>query len=125
MIHPDFSDFGPNKNMNAKIRYTVGDKILYFRGHGLLHPVKDYSQYYHLAHLVRSDSRYRGRSYSFGDNYIDDCANHLISQGSPATWVKADMNHHVTYVTHQVSRLVSAFMQADASKQAETLLATV
>ncbi|MBF3728241.1 hypothetical protein ISG25_37580, partial [Burkholderia pseudomallei] len=69
VIHPDFSDIGPNKYMNAKIRYTVGDKIVYFRGHGLLHPVKDYNQYYDLAKKVVTDTRYRTRKYSFGDSY--------------------------------------------------------
>lgn len=125
VIHPDFSDLGPNKYMNAKIRYTVGDKILYFRGHGLLHPVKDYAQYHDLASLVRSDSRFRGRRYCIGDAYLDDCARHQGSHGSPATWVKADMNHHLTYVTHQVSRIISAFIQEMSDERAEALLATV
>jgi len=125
VIHPDFSDLGPNKYMNAKIRYTAGDKILYFRGHGLLHPVKDYDQYHRLADLVRSDRRYQGRRFSFGDAYINDCAARLIRHGAPATWVKADMNHHLTYATRQISRLLPAFVSESSDKQAAVLLATV
>ena len=125
VVHPDFSDLGPNKYMNAKIRYTVGDKILYFRGHGLLHPVKDYEQYHGLAHVVRADTRFKGRAYSFGDSYLDDCANRRISHGAPATWVKADMNHHLTYVARQVSRLVTAFLHENTEDRTETLLATI
>lgn len=125
VIHPDFSDLGPNKYMNAKIRYTAGDKILYFRGHGLLHPEKDYVQYHGLASLVRSDTRFRGRGYSFGDAYLDNCAQRQSTHGSPATWVKADMNHHLTYVALQVGRLIPAFMREDADAPAEALIEAV
>jgi Beta protein len=107
VIHPKFSDLGANQNMNAKVRYTVGDRIIYYRGHGLLRPVKDFQQYHGLARRVRADTRYRGREFSFGDAYLDDCAQELISHGAPATWVKADMNHHITYACRQTQRLLS------------------
>lgn len=116
IVHPDFSDIGPNKNINAKIRYTAGDRLLYFRGHGLLRPVKDYVQYRGLARKVISDPRYRGRSFSFGDRYLNDCASGLGSPGSPSTWVKADMNHHITYVSQQINRLVTVFATDRASE---------
>lgn len=122
IVHPDFSDMGPNKYMNAKIRYTVGDKILYFRGHGLLHPVKDYGQYQELARRVKADHRCRERRFSFGDSYLDDCANGLINPGSPSTWVKADMNHHITYTAQQVDRLISAFASVSDGAQVSRLL---
>ncbi|OJB33329.1 hypothetical protein BGV56_18730 [Burkholderia ubonensis] len=125
VIHPDFSDIGPNKNMNAKIRYTVGDRILYFRGHGLLRPVRDYEQYYELARKVVSDSRYRKRSYSFGDTYLDDRARKLGTPGAPGPWIKADMNHHITYVAEQVDRLVKDFALLPNVENAAALLASV
>ncbi|CFL19805.1 beta family protein [Burkholderia pseudomallei] len=125
VIHPDFSDIGPNKYMNAKIRYTVGDKIVYFRGHGLLHPVKDYNQYYDLAKKVVTDTRYRTRKYSFGDSYIDDCARKLGKPGAPGTWVRADMNHHITYAAEQVDRLVKVFASLPNPEDAAALLTAV
>ncbi|MBZ0226322.1 MAG: beta family protein [Comamonas sp.] len=109
IVHPDFSDIGPNNNINAKIRYTAGDKLLYFRGHGLKYPVKDYGQYRGLARKVQADPRYRGHTFSFGDEYLSNCARGLGTPGAPATWVKADMNHHVTYVAQQVDRLITTF----------------
>ncbi|MBC8724993.1 hypothetical protein F6X37_26450 [Paraburkholderia sp. 31.1] len=109
VIHPDFSDAGPNQNMNAKIRYTVGDKILYFRGHGLRRPKKDYEQYYALARQVVTDDRYRKRKFSYGDTYLDNCARGQIKPGTPSTWILADMSHHMTYVAQQVDRLVAQF----------------
>lgn len=107
VVHPDFSDRGSSKYTNAKIRYTVGNHILYFRGHGLNYPFKDYAQYHGLASKVTSDSRYRGKNASFGDRYIFDCASYSASHGSPATWVLADMNHHISYATIQTRRLIA------------------
>jgi hypothetical protein len=109
IVHPDFSDVGPNNNVNAKIRYTAGDKLLYFRGHGLKVPVKDYGQYRDLARKVRADPRYRNYTFSVGDAYLNDCANGRGTPGSPSTWVTADMNHHITYVAQQIDRLIAAF----------------
>ena len=125
VIHPDFSDIGPNKNMNAKIRYTVGDKILYFRGHGLLLPVRDYQQYYDIAKRVVADPRYRKRGFSVGDSYLDDRAKRLTKPGAPGPWIAADMNHHITYVAQQVDRLVKEFASLPEQTVAATLLAAV
>lgn len=125
IVHPDFSDMGPNKYMNAKIRYTVGNKILYFRGHGLLHPQKDFEQYQELAQKVKADARCRSESFSFGDGYLASCAKGHISPGAPATWVKADMNHHITYVALQINRLISAFELTSDFMETSTLLEEV
>lgn len=105
VIHPDFSDQGPNKNMNAKIRYTSHGEITYYRGHGLLSPIKDYEQYHQLAYEVRDSTAYSGKAFSYGDSYIDDVATNSISPGTPATWVMADMNHHLTYTLKQLEVL--------------------
>lgn len=125
VVHPDFSDLGPNKYMNAKIRYTVGDKILYFRGHGLQHPVKDYEQYHDIAKSVVADPRYRTRDFSVGDKYLDNCAKRLTKPGAPGPWIAADMNHHMTYVAQQVDRLVRQFASLADQAAAAALLAAV
>jgi hypothetical protein len=125
VIHPDFSDQAASPNVNAKIRYTAGDKIIYFRGHALHKPVKDYDQYHVLAGRVSADPRYGDRSQSFGDTYIDNCAKRLIKPGSLATWVIADMNHHVCYTARQLSRLTQELAAAATVHDAELALATV
>lgn len=111
VIHPDFSDQGPNKYMNAKIRYTDRGRIVYFRGHGLKHPVKDYAQYHELAAQVRNSAVYQGREFSYGDWYIDAVAEFHSTSGHPGTWVLADMNHHLEYTTLQMSRLAAKVLQ--------------
>lgn len=48
VIHPDFSQSAPSPNANAKIRYTRGDSIHYFRGTRLFKP-SNFGQYHDLA----------------------------------------------------------------------------
>lgn len=122
VIHPDFIEMtGPNKYMNAKIRYTNQGRITYFRGHGLLHPVTDYEQYRELADNVRNSSNFMGGEFSNGDQYVEDVADHNESTGSPATWVLADMNHHIAYTTMQMEMLVSRVRVEEAELGLEAL----
>lgn len=122
VVHPDFSNQGSSKNVNAKIRYTVGDKIVYFRGHALHRPVKDYEQYHEIAGRVIADRRYIGRDKSSGDRYIDDCAKRYVSPGSLAVWVINDMNHHVCYSTRQMTRLIQQLQRAPSDQEVERAL---
>ena len=125
VIHPDFSDQGSSKYMNAKIRYTAGSRILYFRGHGLIHPKTDYGQYHDLAAKVCADRRYQGANSSFGDSYVFQCARRLIKHGSPSTWVRADMNHHISYTAQHTKRLINIFKRELSDQAAEAALDTV
>ena len=105
IIHPDFSDQVNNPNINAKLRYTSRGRINYYRGHGLRMPKSDYAQYFGLAEKVRSSPAYEGPESSFGDWYIDAVADHATSNGSPATWIIADLNHHVCHTMRQMMTL--------------------
>lgn len=128
IVHPDFSTVGPNPNTNAKIRYTAGSRIIYFRGHGLKRPVNDYAQYRDLAAKVCADSRYRGENASFGDKYIYECALRPKNGGkfgNPATWVRADMNHHISYTAQQTSRLIATFSHVHSNRAAETAIEAI
>lgn len=104
VIHPKFSGGGGARNMNAKIRYTAGDRIVIFRGHSRK---GDGGQYHKLAEKVRDSKLYRGRELSAGDVYVDDCANHRDGPGGPGEWVFADMNHHLAYTALQVERITA------------------
>lgn len=115
VIHPDFSDQSANgfKYTNAKIRYTRGNKIDYYRGHGLRHPLTDYEQYYELANKVITSKGYSGKEFSFGDNYISHVADRNILPKQTAPWVLADMNHHIEYTTIQIQELFEAMITRD------------
>lgn len=121
VIHPDFSDQGPNPNTNAKIRYTDRGRMIYFRGHGLRRPVNDYKQYQRLASQVRDSPHFRGRDFSYGDRYIDMVADGGTTPGSPGTWVLADMNHHIEYTAGQVPILLESVRSLEDELELEGL----
>lgn len=122
VIHPDFSEAAfRSKYMNAKVRYTNQGRITYYRGHGLLHPIKDYEQYHEIADKVRNSSGYMGRDFSAGDQYIDDVADLNVKPGSPATWVLADMNHHLEYTVMQMENLVRKVRVVEAELELAAL----
>ncbi|MDQ1919747.1 beta family protein [Massilia pseudoviolaceinigra] len=125
VIHPDFSDQAASPNVNAKIRHTAGDKIIYYRGHALHKPVKDYAQYHKLARRVIADFRHFNPARSYGDRYISDCAKEEIKPGSLATWVIADMNHHICYTARQLLRLTHELANAATEREADLALLAV
>lgn len=104
VVNPEFSMVGPNKNANAKIRYTTSGKIRVYRGHRLM-DAPGYKQYHVLSEEVRNSPDYVTREFSFGDRYIDDCADWNVTSGNLGTWVFVDMNHHVQYAALQSNEL--------------------
>ncbi len=122
VIHPDFADGGGFQNANAKIRYTVGSRVLYFRGHRLFAPNGDFDQYHNLAKRVIADRCYRGRNASFGDAQLYACANRLVGPGNMGTWVMVDMNHHIAYTARQMQRLATRITVAASAREASKLL---
>lgn len=114
IVHPDFVDLGPVPNANAKIRYTLEDEWMITRGHQLAEP-PGYSQYFGLARQVRNSPYYCGNTFSYGDSYIDLCAARRCTSGNLRTWVAVDMNHHLHYVTAQVTRHIQSVRLAHAA----------
>ncbi len=123
VVHPDFTDIGPNKNANAKIRYTKGSKLVIFRGHKLYDP-SDFPQYHALAERVCKSNYYEGKTFSFGDRFIDDCANHTNGQGpgNLGNWVLADMNHHMEYTARQMAKLTQKIVPDLSEQKIEELV---
>jgi hypothetical protein len=119
VVHPEFSDRGSAKNINGKIRYTRGGRIRYFRGHRLH---GDFAQYHVLANRVRDSGLFLGRSFSYGDRYLDDVADFRAKSGSPGTWVLADMNHHLQYTCAQMTGLAASIRDAASRTSALRLI---
>jgi len=104
VVHPDFAadNLPVGGSINCKIRYTVSNKILIFRGH---QRAGDSLQPHVLAQKVCAHSLYCGRNYSFGDEFIEDVANYAKGPGNPGNWVLADMNHHFAFTSTQIHSL--------------------
>jgi hypothetical protein len=113
---------GPSGNANAKIRYTRGGKTRYFRGHGLYKPNR-FAQYHDLAARVVASSDFLGAEFSYGDKRIADCAAQSCRSGNLATWVQADLNHHVEYTAHQIARVEPMILRLASESEIRDLLA--
>ena len=89
---------------SANIRYTLDDEWLILRGNTLKGPVYGgFSQYQGLCSTLVVDPRYRGRAFSWGDDYIHQCAAGVVSTGNATTWRGVGTNHHLTLAGRQVS----------------------
>lgn len=121
VVHPDFAayDLPVGGSANCKIRYTAGNNIIIFRGHKR---AGDTGQPHLLASKVRSNPIYCGRDFSFGDQYIDDVADHKKGPGNLGNWLLADMNHHLTYTSIQIESLRKKVLPGITQEQIDLLL---
>jgi hypothetical protein len=120
VIHPDFSQTAPSPNANAKIRYTRGPSIHYFRGTSLYKP-SNFPQYHQLARRVVNSPHYRGQQYSIGDREMWECAHRATRPGNLGTWVRIDQNHHIVSTTEQVGMLANRLVAGRTNLSVEEL----
>lgn len=104
--HPDpRSDFNPlYMDSSAQLRYTIRRDWFVARGAGVKKNGND--QIRVLADQVTSHPEFSGSGFSWGDDWISDCASGLCSPGSQGVWRKVTTNHHLTYVVNQLANLV-------------------
>ena len=109
---PAFGDYGINHparlpvdmrklKPSASVRYTIDDGWLIIKGPN----VRDngFGQYRQLCKEVIKSKHYCGRTYSYGDEYIHDCARGAVSTGNLTTWRCVGTNHHLEKVTRDVA----------------------
>lgn len=102
--HPDFVNLDPRViNMAAGIKYTAGNEFLIFRGKGIKN--NGFSQMVQICQSVINHKRYKGNNFSFGDQYIYDCAHQTVTTGNPEKWVIVGVNHHLSVVSNDLSNL--------------------
>lgn len=103
--HPDppLDDIGGN-TMRANVRYTAAAETLVARGRG---PVSQEGreQYHDLCAELVAHDEFKGRSYSWGDKVIADCAKGVRAPASQPQWRGAGTSHHLQFVTDQVRQL--------------------
>jgi hypothetical protein len=103
--HPIVFEAVPGLNISASIRYTNDGHWEVLRGEGLRNEKgAGYLQYPAQAKLLMEQGFYRGPDFSYGDGYISDVATGKITTpGSPTTWLRAGINHHLTLTARQLS----------------------
>jgi len=111
--HPIYKESTQFFHPTASLKYTLSDSWLIMKG-----KKQKFEDYLAHAKTLISDSRFSGKEFSFGDNFISGKADHFdkyISEknkgidvkgtGSTETWLKAGINHHLVLVANQVSSL--------------------
>lgn len=105
IAHPEIIEIDPRiMTMSANIRYTVEDEWLIFKGHSVKRE-PGFEQFHDLAKSLIDHRDFSGRDFSWGDSYIEQCANRTVSSGNATTWRKVGTNHHLALLTKQVSDL--------------------
>lgn len=95
---PEFANF------SASIRYTSNQHWVIMRGEGVFNEGgPGYSQWPANARLLIDRAEFCGQDFCYGDNYIWEMATNPKSTGNPETWLRAGINHHLTYVVRQIA----------------------
>lgn len=103
--HPDpLSNFDPRfMDSSAQLRYTVAASWYVARGSGVKRAGN--AQIHDLASLVVDHPDFSGATFSWGDRWLSDCAQHIGGPGNQGVWRKVTTNHHLTYVVDQLATL--------------------
>lgn len=88
----------------ANIRYTIDTEWLIVRGRKVTGAAYGgFRQYVGLSQALVADPRYCGPAFSWGDNYISQCAAGTVGTGNMTTWRAVATNHHITFVVRQLA----------------------
>jgi hypothetical protein len=82
--------------MSPKAIYTLRDSWFVVRGGPFSTHEDGYDQYYDLAAEIVALEEFSGADFSFGDRYIEERSRRRPKAGSPSSWIKACVNHHIT-----------------------------
>ncbi len=100
--HPKVLELDMRKvKPSATIRYTVDDHWYIVKGKN----VRDYGfeQYHELSKKIFASRYYCGSTFSWGDDYIQVCANKSGKTGSLMTWRQVGTNHHIEKVSRDIA----------------------
>lgn len=89
--------------MSANLRYCTDSHWLILkareaRRHG-------FDQFRTLCQIMVDRPEYCGPEYSWGDQFISDCATGSGGPGNAATWRQVGTTHHLTFVVRQIANL--------------------
>jgi hypothetical protein len=102
IVNPADEDFaGKTMKPSAKIRYTIEEDWLIIRGKSLR---KDLNQYHDLSEKLINEKEFLGAGFSWGDDYVSECARKIKFSRQLTQWVAVDTNHHLTFVADQIAK---------------------
>lgn len=97
-----FTPFDPARMRppGAKFRYTVEEAYIVLRRRR----EEGLDGFRAIAQTVRELPEFSGRDFSWGDRYIDDCAEGRSGTSNRSRWVAVATSHHITLVVRQLGR---------------------
>lgn len=103
--HPNpMSDFDPRMMQSAaQLRYTIPRAWFVARGRGIRS--RGTGQVVGLAQRVVNHPHYAGPDFSWGDRWLQECADETCSTGNQMIWRKVTTNHHLAFVVRQLASL--------------------
>ncbi len=105
--HPEPAEVDPRvMRPSASVRYTTDDYWLVLKGRNLRD--HGYEQFHEVCRELIERPEYSGRPFSWGDGYIDDCANEAVGTGNLTTWRKVGTSHHLAFALRQLSIAVGS-----------------
>ncbi len=116
-LHPRLTSSKGGLNPSASIRYATADRWLIMKGDGLHNEDgPGHKQYRANAMLLTERREYCGPDFSYGDRYISEVAGAETGTGTPMTWVRAGVNHHVTFVVREIAALFKTSGTPESSR---------
>lgn len=111
---PSFSDYGINNHsfidfdytimtIGSGIRYTAVNVWYIMKGYSYKNGGASHS--HQMCQDLIAQNYFMGRGYSWGDNYIYECANRSSNPGNKTTWVSVGTNHHIALICDQIDNL--------------------
>jgi len=102
--HPKFSEFDMRlAKPSTKIKYTTDDNWYIVKGHNIRDEKFGKNKQYHsLSKEIIESRHYCGSEFSWGDEYIQKCANGG-KPGRLTEWVTVGTNHHIEKVTRDIA----------------------
>jgi hypothetical protein len=89
-----------SKVMAPKALYALDNVWFIARGGAFSRHPDGYDQYFAIADEIVALDEYCGADFSYGDEYISERHERVGTPGSPASWITACVNHHVTFTAH-------------------------
>lgn len=98
----------PFSNPSASIRWADVDYWVVFRGEALRSKNGPGSEQYRGNALLLTELKeFRGEDFCEGERYLFHVATDAIATpGSPMTWLRAGINHHLTLISETISDIV-------------------
>ncbi len=110
--HGKYSEPVGEPRPSASLRYTSDEHWVIMRGQGTnAKNSTGWDQYPFQAFMLCKRTEFVGGDYCEGDKYIESMSQHASTAGkpaqtgSPATWLRVTINHHMTFVVRQIANL--------------------